>query len=374
MYDRIRIQNFRGIRDLTVENLGRVNLLVGGNDVGKTSVLEALALLHMSQTGYELEQILENRGYTVAESRLGERVSVQGALDGLFRHGARSFSVVGVRAAPDLESGAMEFREFGLTGTVDLSDAPPPKFFAHLLAQLSPQQHTQLYYTDLGPELSSLPAYQATPAQVKVTLHPGIPRDLPAPFAANWNGDAAFFPGNVRVGMPALAKWLSTIEGTPAKREIDKVLQNLDGRFERLAVAYDGEVAGPALNVTIADGQGTLPAALLGDGVRRIVEIVALLPRKGVTLGLIDEVDIGIYAKRLPHVWRLFADISGATNVQLFATTHSWECVEAAITVARESPIDVRLHRIDRIGDDLRVTTFDHETAEAALELNVEVR
>ena len=42
--DRLTIQRFRGLRDLTLSGLGRVNLLVGPNNSGKTSVLEAIAL------------------------------------------------------------------------------------------------------------------------------------------------------------------------------------------------------------------------------------------------------------------------------------------------------------------------------------------
>src|SRR5438067_379807 len=39
------IRNFRGLKDVSLNDLRRVNLLVGGNDTGKTSVLEALILL-----------------------------------------------------------------------------------------------------------------------------------------------------------------------------------------------------------------------------------------------------------------------------------------------------------------------------------------
>src|SRR5262249_19976374 len=40
----IHIQNFRGLRDLRIDDLGRINLIVGANNVGKTSLLEALWL------------------------------------------------------------------------------------------------------------------------------------------------------------------------------------------------------------------------------------------------------------------------------------------------------------------------------------------
>ena len=45
MYQNIWIENFRGLRRLSVGDLRRLNLFVGPNNVGKTSVLEALWIL-----------------------------------------------------------------------------------------------------------------------------------------------------------------------------------------------------------------------------------------------------------------------------------------------------------------------------------------
>lgn len=45
MLKNLHIQNFRGLRDLKIEPLKRVNLITGQNNTGKTGVLEALALL-----------------------------------------------------------------------------------------------------------------------------------------------------------------------------------------------------------------------------------------------------------------------------------------------------------------------------------------
>src|SRR3989442_14163526 len=40
----LEIRNFRAFRDLKIDHLGRGNLLVGKNNVGKTSLLEAIQL------------------------------------------------------------------------------------------------------------------------------------------------------------------------------------------------------------------------------------------------------------------------------------------------------------------------------------------
>ena len=48
MISAIRIQGYRGFEQFEMGNLGRVNLLVGANNSGKTSVLEAIDLLSSS--------------------------------------------------------------------------------------------------------------------------------------------------------------------------------------------------------------------------------------------------------------------------------------------------------------------------------------
>ncbi|HND51728.1 MAG TPA: AAA family ATPase, partial [Pirellulaceae bacterium] len=45
MFKAIRISRFRGFIDVKLEQLGRCNLIIGPNNVGKTSLLEALFLL-----------------------------------------------------------------------------------------------------------------------------------------------------------------------------------------------------------------------------------------------------------------------------------------------------------------------------------------
>ena len=46
MYRNFEIKNFRGLESLTIEGLGRINLITGKNNVGKTAILEALWMHH----------------------------------------------------------------------------------------------------------------------------------------------------------------------------------------------------------------------------------------------------------------------------------------------------------------------------------------
>ena len=44
MYKSFHVQNFRGFKDLELNDLARINLIAGENNIGKTSLLEALFL------------------------------------------------------------------------------------------------------------------------------------------------------------------------------------------------------------------------------------------------------------------------------------------------------------------------------------------
>src|SRR5215211_5658327 len=57
MFKKVRIQNFRQFRDLTLDNLAQINLITGANNTGKTSLLEAL-LLHASPTSPNIVLII----------------------------------------------------------------------------------------------------------------------------------------------------------------------------------------------------------------------------------------------------------------------------------------------------------------------------
>jgi hypothetical protein len=53
MISTLEINQFRGLEHVKFENLGRANLIIGGNNTGKTSILEALVLLHGNQQQLE---------------------------------------------------------------------------------------------------------------------------------------------------------------------------------------------------------------------------------------------------------------------------------------------------------------------------------
>ena len=72
MLKNLKIQNFRVLKELTFENFSQVNLLVGRNNVGKSSVLEALRIYASHGDPREIERILGEHNETLDIIRNGD--------------------------------------------------------------------------------------------------------------------------------------------------------------------------------------------------------------------------------------------------------------------------------------------------------------
>jgi predicted ATP-dependent endonuclease of OLD family len=56
------------------------------------------------------------------------------------------------------------------------------------------------------------------------------------------------------------------------------------------------------------------------------------------TLLLVDEIDTGLHYSTMGEVWRVLADAAKRHDVQVFATTHSWDCVRGLAWLCENHP------------------------------------
>jgi AAA15 family ATPase/GTPase len=65
---------------------------------------------------------------------------------------------------------------------------------------------------------------------------------------------------------------------------------------------------------------------------------------------LIDEIENGLHWSILPKVWRFLVETARVLDVQVFATTHSKDCIEALAELHRTDPLlaqRVTVHRLE---------------------------
>ena len=92
---------------------------------------------------------------------------------------------------------------------------------------------------------------------------------------------------------------------------------------------------------------------------------------------LIDEIENGLHYSIQTKVWKAIAEAAHEFNVQIFATTHSYEMIHAAHEAFQgREPFDFRLYRLGRNKDnnDIRVVSYNKEILNATIENNFEMR
>lgn len=119
-----------------------------------------------------------------------------------------------------------------------------------------------------------------------------------------------------------------------------------------------------------------LPLDDLGSGVVRLFRLMlsCYMSRDGILLA--DEIENGIHHSALPEVWKRIRRWTTEWNVQVVATTHSNECIEAAMTAFADAPYDLSIHKLflNEGTERVEAATFNGKTIEGARDLNLEVR
>jgi hypothetical protein len=122
------------------------------------------------------------------------------------------------------------------------------------------------------------------------------------------------------------------------------------------------------------DSPVLIPAAMISAGVNKFLNIILGISghRRGVLLT--DEIDNGFYFKTLPDIWSILLKLTNETEGQVFASTHSWECLKAAVPTIREDVNAFTLIRTTRHVPECTAEVFRGEDVLSAIESDIEVR
>ena len=127
--------------------------------------------------------------------------------------------------------------------------------------------------------------------------------------------------------------------------------------------------------------QRFIPIHVAGDGLKRLLSIITAIYNAKNGIILIDEVDNGLHFSVQQLLWKAIITAAKQFNVQIFATTHSIECLAALNTAAQtfkqnKNIIDdeIRYFRIERNNDTHKIYTYEQEIFKLAMEKNWEVR
>ena len=356
MYKSFKIKNFRCFKELAITSFKRVNLIAGLNNVGKTALLEAL-FLHCGATNPDLTfKINAFRGIEKIKVEIGTWAEV-GAWHWLFWHFDTSKEI-------ELE-GEDSWRRQSLLriklsrgGKILLDDFNTSKEIP-----LSSEISTQMLTFEFQRGISGRESYSMFIDQKGIRIEPSPP---PLPFLA------IFLAARTRIPPQEDAERYGELDALGQQERLLEVLKIIEPRLSRLSVVVSGGV--PIIHGDIGLGR-LVPLPIMGEGMARLCSLVLAIAkaRKGVVL--IDEIENGLHHSIIDKVWKAIAKAAEEFDTQIFATTHSLECIVAAHKAFEESDVyDFQLYRLERINDTINVISYDQEDLATAIEEGFEVR
>jgi predicted ATPase len=297
--DELIVHRFRGLRDVSLTDLRGVNLFVGANDSGKTSLLEALSIF---------VQPLNIRVWLDAGLRRDRRLPWHVALESLFPHFVET-------ANGDAK------REIDLSGEGESIDVRRSGARLTKTSRLKTDaQDTQ--YEEPGVEIEvSVATYKGslTPERFLVWRDQKAV-DLPPPRRS------------LKVQMVDVDRYLpeqlSDVTLRGLKQQTVDLLQKVYSQIKDIEVLTPDGVTSVYLAHSRA---GLAPLAEFGDGIRRALSIALALPKAANGILLIDEIEASIHVSALGPLFKWLVEGCAEFNVQLFATTHSLEAVDAIL-------------------------------------------
>lgn len=395
----IIIKNFRGFDKIEISNFSKINILVGKNSCGKTSVLEAI-FLSLKPYGssfaelYGARGLLNNnfllpqqkqQGVTGVEDSKANNVQIQTFFSApkwkdLFR-----MIRIGAEKSSNTEiEGSGNFK-FPLTRKVLIK--PYPFSSTKLLQNKDSFEFLQKAQSDFDANFFYVTSVDKVENKEIYTVS-GVKRSDIFPNSADFgevqfldsearkskfavidypNFKTFYYTANITNSYSHAKEHFQKIKKTEYELEITNMIKEVDKRVDGFEFDSEGEI-----RVRFSGQEGDLPFGLMGDGVKKAFSILCTMSYCKDGVLLIDEVENGLHYSSQKIFWDVVIKAAKQFNVQIFVTTHSYELIEALEESAKKTD-DHDLVKLYRIGND-RVVEYDSRVIPYSLEQGREVR
>ena len=369
MYRDFKVEGFRGLHSVSLSDMARINVVSGRNDVGKSALLEAL-FLHACgpfAANNALQMLRPLRGQPPVELAGGlpdnpwltffenfdlsrpirlEARDEQGVYTIELRENSDSSSLVASQPAA-VGSARLSSASILLNESRNGGDFTSRRVLVSVQSEASAAGNGMLQ--------SVAVRFQVEP--------PPHESELRFAFIANNKG-----------APQELAEKYSRLRQRKTKLDLVEALRGIDPRIRNLEVLVTGGQS--ALHVEMDDGL-VLPINLLGDGpVLLATALLGMVDSKPGGLVLLDEIENGLHWSALPHMWKTLHRAAERFDVQVVASTHSRECLAAAVAALEGRPNELRLYRLgprDEAGS-VTVAGYGYDQLKAGIEMDLDLK
>jgi AAA15 family ATPase/GTPase len=347
MLKSLKINNYRNLKDFKINTLCQINLITGKNNTGKSTVLEAIAIYVSQGDCQQLLSLLKKRGedYSIQSDKM-----------------------------PPLEANIKSFSSLFTDRKVSF-DESDSIFIGE--QEESPEKSTTLRFIKYTTQ-------ETQEGGRKIKFHPSDASETEYPdietgFEIRAHNNFSFLPINQRIsehathGKPYILQFVNTgdmdrnineklfdkVALTEKEQFVIEALRVIEPTTER--IAFVGGMAGERMAVIKLSGnKDILPLQSMGDGMNRILTIILALVNASDGYLLIDEFENGLHYTTQSQIWEIIFKLAKQLNIQVFASTHSNDCIsgfEKALNKPHNS-VSGKLIRLDNKNGTIKEVEF----------------
>lgn len=356
MISNLTIDGFKGFEHLELPRLTRVTLLGGRNNVGKTSVLEAMFMFFDRLNPQMILRQFAWRGVSVISMEpesmwapvfnnydLYKPIVISAVIKG-------SEERMTVKFNPNYVASAIPAATSGAKGLQIRTDQKPVPSYALDIIYDSKEMKNQTAHLLMGVGGIGI---QVENARMK-------------------QRQAVFIGSRVPVNPSEDAERFGQLDIIGKQDKILNFLRLIEPNLKSLSSISMGDTSLVHGDVGLAR---KIPVSYMGDGVSRLLTIILAIATSKSGIVVIDECENGIHYSVMPKIWEGIARAAREFDCQVIATTHSDECLKSAYNgLSGELEKDLSYVRLDKLDNKTVAKTFDYEMLKVAVETNMEVR
>ncbi|MDO9140556.1 MAG: AAA family ATPase [Methylobacter sp.] len=390
MLNSLEIKNFRALEDFKVAKLGRVNLIVGKNNSGKSTVLEALRIYAGNAYPKLLESIAASHDekykpeFTILDEPDTSIVPFEDLFTGRQLPDDETEIIIGESTSSD--------QALHLCHRFNVEHVADAKGIIHL--SKSDNYVTKSSFINWANKQSSddygrirevllvkknnrsFPIYLNSRVIELTSLNISF-------FSKKFGATKCSFIPTQLVSIDELAQEWSNIVGTEYEDVAKQALRIILPEFQEIYFVPNTSSANESKHIAkvkLPNLPRPVPLKSLGDGMIRILQLALKLVSAQGGFLLIDELENGLHYSIQEKIWAWLFEVSERLDIQVFATTHSWDCIEnfTKVAIANET-IEGVLFRMGKSAKtsnrgQIIATVFDKDSLYRMTQADIEIR
>lgn len=363
MMKSLRIENFKNLKTLVIERLSRVNLIVGKNNVGKSTLLEAISIYLANGNEEHLRMLLANRGEDILKDDSVDAKTVKARYLSLFNERKEIYErpdntiIIG-----EIDEEVVSIQQVYVGETTESETDGRRK-----------QLVSTFYEEDLKKRMAEF-SYLTSGTLVETMKYEFLIRhdNRQVPMTIVENRCPFQYVHTIDFNTDDNALLFDKVAMTSEEKYIIQALNIINPGIEKLNFLNSDDIKGRRIPlVSIGDKRYRLSS--MGDGINRILTIIlALLNCKDGVL-LLDEFETGLHYSVQDQLWEIIFMLSEKLNVQVFVTTHSNDCVNSFARTNKQS-VGQLIRLVNQNGGIVPTIFDDNEDLRFASDNFVEMR